>query len=390
MPRPAPRRGVGSGVVVTEDGYVLTNHHVVRDATKITVELSDGRTFDGRAIGTDEPSDLALVKIDATGLRAVPLGDSNAVEVGDVVLAVGNPLGLGQTVTMGIISAKGRSTARGDGSYEDFLQTDAPINQGNSGGALVNLRGELVGINSQILSPSGGNIGIGFAIPSNMARHVMDELRAEGRVRRAQLGVVVQQVTSEIARSLGLDQVGGAIVSEVAPGSAASKAGLEPQDVITTFNGQPVTDMNSLRNRVAEAKPGSAATLVVIRDGQTRTMTATLDEAAVSRQARADQSGDSADQAALGVTVAPITPAMRSRAGVPDDVNGLLVQEVAPDGRAASAGIQPGDVIKQVNRQPVRYVDDLRTAVRSAAADRPVLLLVNRDGRDLFVAVRPS
>ena len=390
MPRQAPpRQGVGSGVIVSPDGYVLTNHHVVRNASEIEVELPDNRTFSAEVIGSDEASDLALIKVNATSLPVVPIGDSNAVAVGDVVLAIGNPLNIGQTVTMGIVSAKGRSTGPGDGSYEDFLQTDAAINQGNSGGALVNLRGELVGINSQILSPSGGNIGIGFAIPSNMARHVMDELRTEGRVRRSQLGVVIQPLNADIAASLGLSQTSGAIVSSVTPDSPASRAGLEQEDVIVSFNGQPVTDTNAFRNRVAETKPGSTVTLGVIRDGKERTITATLGEAQASRRARSDQSDERADQAALGVSVAPLTPELKSRAGIPDDVTGLLVQQVAPQGRAAGAGIQAGDVIRSVNRTPVRTVEDLQAAVKSNA-DRPTLLLVNREGRDLFVAVRPS
>jgi Do/DeqQ family serine protease len=386
--RPAPRqRGLGSGVIVTADGYILTNHHVVDGAETIRVELSDRRTHDARLVGSDEPSDLALLKVQASGLKPLSLGDSDAVEVGDVVLAIGNPLGIGQTVTMGIVSAKGRSTGIGDGSYEDFLQTDAPINQGNSGGALVSTKGELVGINSQILSVTQGNIGIGFAIPSNMARHVMDELRAEGRVRRAQLGVTVQPVTSDMAASLGLDEISGAIVSSVTAGSAADRAGLARGDVITSFNGQPVSDTNSLRNRVAAAEPGSNATVVVLRDGKERTVSVRLDEAAASRAARRGGDPEGEGSTALGVSVAPLTPELAARARVPRDVQGLIVQDVTPDSRAAAAGIQPGDVIVEVNRKPVQSIDDLRAAVR-ATTDRPLLLLVNRAGKDLFIAVR--
>jgi Do/DeqQ family serine protease len=279
--RQAPRqRALGSGVIVTTDGYILTNHHVVDGAETISVDLTDGRTLTATLIGSDTPSDLALLKVPGHDFKALALGDSDAVKVGDVVLAVGNPLNIGQTVTMGIISAKGRSTGPGDGSYEDFLQTDAPINHGNSGGALVSMKGELVGINSQILSNGGdGNIGIGFSIPVNMAKSVMEQLRATGKVTRAQLGVTVQGVTSDIAQSLGLKETRGAIVSGVTPGSAADRAGVKRGDVIESFNGQAVHDTNSLRNRVAQSGPGSAADLLIVRDGGERHVTVTLDEA---------------------------------------------------------------------------------------------------------------
>ncbi len=387
-PRQPRQRGLGSGVIVSPDGYILTNHHVVDAADDISVDMSDHRTLKARLVGSDKPSDLALLKVEASNLSSLALGDSDAVRVGDVVLAVGNPLGIGQTVTMGIISAKGRSTGVGDGSYEDFLQTDAPINHGNSGGALVNLKGELVGINSQIVSMSDGNIGIGFAIPANMARHVMEQLRSDGRVRRAQLGVTVQQVTSDLAESLGLARVTGAIVSSVEAGSAAERAGVKRGDVIMAFNGQPVQDMNSLRNRVAETSPGAATAIVVNRDGQERELSLTLDEAAASRPGR-HEPGPDGDQAALGVAVQPLTPERAARAGMNRDATGLLVEDVDPDGRAAAAGIRPMDVIQEVNRKPVETVDDLRAAVR-AANDRPVLILVSREGKGLFVTVKPS
>ena len=393
MPRMPRQRALGSGVVVTSDGYVLTNNHVIDAADDIRVEFADGRSVKATLVGADTPSDLALLKIDRSGLPTLPLGNSDAVEVGDVVLALGNPLGIGQTVTMGIVSAKGRSTGTGDGSYEDFLQTDAPINHGNSGGALVSMKGELIGINSQIVSPGDGNIGIGFAIPANMARHVMDDLKADGRVRRSQLGVTVQPVTSDMAESLGLKDVGGAIVSSVASGSAAERGGIRRGDVIRSFNGQPVHDFNALRNRVADARPGSAASVVVLRDGSERTLTVKLDEAASAREARERGPEATEDKAALGVAVAPLSPDAASRAGLGKDAHGVVVRQVNPDGRAADAGIQPGDIILEVNRQPVQSVDDLRSAVRRAA-EKPTLLLVRRaeagEGRDLFVTVRPE
>ena len=272
------QRGLGSGVIVSADGYILTNHHVIDGAEEIKVDLSDNRNFDTTLIGSDPPSDLAVLKIDAQKLSALALANSDRVRVGDVVLAVGNPLGLEQTVTMGIVSAKGRSTGLSDGSFQDFLQTDAPINQGNSGGALVNTNGEVIGINSQILSPTGGNIGIGFAVPANMARSVMDQLIKSGRVRRGILGIIAQPMTSDIATSLGLREVRGAIVSAVAPGSPAERAGVQPGDVIVSFNGEPVADGNALRNAVAGTQPGTEVTLTVRRDGREEQLRATLAE----------------------------------------------------------------------------------------------------------------
>jgi len=381
------QHAAGSGVVVAADGYILTNNHVIDGADDIKVDLTDGRTISAKLVGTDKASDLALLKISASDLHPIALGNSDAVQVGDVVLAVGNPLDLGQTVTMGIISAKGRSTNVGDGSYEDFLQTDAPINHGNSGGALVNMKGELVGINSQILSPSDGNIGIGFAIPANMARHVMDELRTSGKVTRAQLGVTVQNVSSDMAQSLGLKTVGGAIVGSVTAGSAAERAGIKQGDVILSFNGQPVHDMNSLRNRVADTKPGSSASVTVVHDGSEKSLTVKLDEAQPAESARNDSAGESEDKTALGLSVVPLTPDLASRIGAPKAAHGLVVEEVNPDGRAADAGLQAGDLIEQVNRQPVQTVDELKAAVRRSA-DKPVLLLISRQGTEIFVTVR--
>jgi len=390
----APRqRALGSGVIVTTDGYILTNNHVVDNADEIKVDLSDDRTLTAKLVGTDKPSDLALLKVNASNLHAIAVGNSDAVKVGDVVLALGNPMGIGETVTMGIISAKGRSTSVGDGGYEDFLQTDAPINHGNSGGALVNTKGELVGINSQILSSNDGNIGIGFAIPSNMAKNVMEQLRTHGKVTRSQLGVTVQGVTSDLAESLGLKQAQGVIVSSVAEGSAAERAGVKRGDVIESFNGQRVHDTNTLRNRVAEAGPGKTADLVILRDGSEKTLKVTLDEANPEKLARRgerdSEPGESNDKTALGVAVAPLTPELRERARTSKDAQGLLVQDVNPDGRAAVAGIQPGDVIEEVNRKPVKSVDDLRAALKQTS-DRPTLLLINRQGSDIFVTVRPA
>jgi serine protease Do len=395
MPRPR-QNALGSGVVVTTDGYILTNNHVVDGADSISVELTDGRTLSAKVIGTDQPSDLALIKVNGSGFKPIKFGDSNAARVGDVVLAVGNPFKLGQTVTMGIISAKGRSTGVPDGSYEDFLQTDAPINHGNSGGALVNTKGELVGINSQIVSDGGeGNIGIGFAIPANMARRVMDDLRTTGKVTRGQLGVGVQAISQDLATNLGLADTNGVIVTSVTPGSAAERAGLKRGDVIRSLNGQQVHDVNALRNRVAEAGPAAAAELVIMRDGVEKHLSAKLDQADGRRAARdggpveRDSERGGSDAAALGITVVPLTPELASRLGAAKNAEGLVVQEVDPDGRASAAGIRAGDVIQEVNRQPVKSIDELRAAVRRTT-DKPALLLINRQGADIFVTVRPA
>jgi serine protease Do len=275
---PQVQMGLGSGVIVQSNGTILTNHHVIDGAEAIKVELTNNRILDAKVIGSDAPSDLAVLKIDAKELAALSLGDSDRVRVGDVALAIGNPLGIGQTVTAGIISAKGRATGLSDGSFEDFLQTDAPINQGNSGGALVNTNGELIGINSQILSTSGGSIGIGFAIPSNMARNVMDQLIATGKVRRGQLGIMIEPVTPEKVASLGLKEPGGVLVAAVAPNSPAARARLRPGDVIIAFQGQPVTDGNTLRNRIASTPPGTRVKLTIARDGREQDVEVTLGE----------------------------------------------------------------------------------------------------------------
>ncbi|HET6977471.1 MAG TPA: Do family serine endopeptidase [Pyrinomonadaceae bacterium] len=272
------REALGSGVIVSQDGYVLTNHHVIDGAEQIRVDLTDGRTFEAKLVGSDAPSDLAVLKIDTTNLPVLVLGDSDRTRIGDVVLAIGNPLGVGQTVTMGIISAKGRQTGLSNGSFEDFLQTDAPINQGNSGGALVSTNSELIGINSQILSPSGGSIGLGFAIPSNMARTVLEQLINSGKVRRGQLGIVVLKIPSEEAAQLGVRQGPGVVVYRVQSGSGADRAGLKQGDVITALNGTGINDPNTFRNLIAGIAPGTEVNLTVKSGGNERQVRATLGE----------------------------------------------------------------------------------------------------------------
>jgi Do/DeqQ family serine protease len=395
-PAPAPEqrvRGLGSGVIVTADGYILTNHHVIDGAQRIEVDLQGPRTVTAKLVGSDPPSDLAVLKTDESGLTALALADSDKVQVGDLVLAVGNPLGIGQTVTLGIISAKGRRTGLSNGSFEDFLQTDAPINRGNSGGALVDANGDLVGINSQILSPSGGSIGIGFAIPSNMARDVLDQLVKKGKVTRGHLGVTVQPVTEDIAASLRLVSAKGVIVSQVQPGSAAERAGLKRGDVILALNGNLVTEANSFRNEIANTPPGRTVTLRISRNRDEQELSLTLGELTpqqrpsgpaneVEPQARTDDSGK------LGIAVQPLTPTIAQQLRISADVQGLVVLEVDPSGPAADAGIQQGDVIEQVDQQPVRSVADLKAAIERSDK-RPLLLLVNHRGVTVFVTIRP-
>jgi serine protease Do len=385
--RPSFRQqGLGSGIVATADGYILTNHHVVDGADRITVELSDRRVLTARVVGNDAPSDLALLKVGASNLTPLALSDSDEARVGDIVLAVGNPLGIGQTVTAGIISAKGRTTELGEGAFQDFLQTDAPINRGNSGGALVNLQGQLVGINAQIVSPSGGNIGLGFAIPSNMVRNVLVQLKEQGHVRRARLGVAVQAVTADIAASLGLTDVRGALVSAVQPASPAAKAGLRQGDVILDVQGHAVSNSNDLRNAVSGMTPGSTVRLTVRRDGHDEVLTAHLSELVDAPQAEATKP-EAAPQGQLGIAVTPVTPQIAAQRELAPSAKGMLVTEVDPNGPAAAAGLQPNDVISKVNGQDVGSVADLRAAL-GRAGGKPSLILVDRDGRSLFLAVR--
>ncbi|HEY8550406.1 MAG TPA: DegQ family serine endoprotease [Vicinamibacterales bacterium] len=385
IPRgPRSERGLGSGVVVSADGYILTNNHVVEGANRVRVDFTDGRSFDSEVVGTDPPSDLAVLKVDAQGLPTLQLADSDQARVGDVVLAIGNPLGIGQTVTMGIVSAKGRSTGASEGAYEDFIQTDAPINRGNSGGALVNLRGELIGINSQIMSPSGFNIGIGFAIPSTMARDVMDQLVKHGRVRRGLLGVIVQQVTPELARSLNLDSARGAIITRVNPDSPAERAGLQRGDVILSFDGKKVDSSNSLRNAVARVAPGTTVRMTLLRDGRERDVEVKVGELTDDQIARQSRETPGREGGRYGLTVEPLTPELRRRLQV-EAKTGVAVADVAPGSPAAEAGIQPGDIIEQVDGKPVKDADELRAALDAASKDRPALVLVHRRGNTVFV-----
>jgi serine protease Do len=380
------QRALGSGVIVREDGHIVTNHHVIDGAEDIKVDLSGKGTYSAKVVGSDAPSDLAVLKISADGLPVLSLGDSDRVRVGDVVLAVGNPLGVGETVTEGIISAKGRATGVSDGSFQDFLQTDAPINQGNSGGALVNTRGELIGINSQIVSNNGGSIGIGFAIPSNMAKSVMTQLIGKGKVQRGKLGVGIQQVTSDLAAGLGLKEPRGVVINSIVPGGPADKAGLKTGDVILKFNGKDVNDSNLLRNEIAGTPPGTEVTFTILRGGNQQDIRARLGELTGESAPAQEPGGGEEGSSKLGITVVPLTPDIAGQLGLRRGAQGVVITDVDAGGPAAQAGLQRGDLIQEVNRQPVRTLGDMRGALQRSG-NRPPLLLINRQGQTIFVPV---
>ena len=385
VPQERREESLGSGVIISPDGYIVTNNHVVDGASKVKVFLPDKREFEGRVIGKDTKTDIAVVKIDATNLPTVVLGDSKKLEIGDYVLAVGDPFGIGETVTMGIVSAKGRGGLDIE-DYEDFIQTDAAINPGNSGGALIDSHGDLVGINTAILaSNGGGNQGIGFAIPVNMVRHVMDQIIRNGKVVRGWLGASVQEVTPVMAKVFGMNNAGGAVVDEVTPNSPAAGAGLKQGDIITAVNDQPVSGPNELRLRIADMAPGSVAHLQVLRNGQQHSITVKVGTLPDKQErASAEQSGEQSGLA--GLHVQTLTPSVAQDLGLPSSTHGVVVTTVSDDSAAADAGLQHGDVIEQVDRQPVRNVGEFERAVSKAGNDA-IVLLVNRGGQTSFVTI---
>jgi len=381
-PRAQREHSLGSGVIVSPEGYILTNNHVVDGATDVRVTLPDKREFQARVVGTDPKTDVAVLKISATALPAVTIGDSSKVQVGDYALAIGNPFGVGETVTMGIVSAKGRGNL-GIEDYEDFIQTDAPINPGNSGGALINDRGELVGINTAIIAHgSDGNQGIGFAVPSNLARQVMDQILKNGKVTRGYLGIVPQDVTPEIAKAFGASEPTGALVGDVSPNTPASRAGLEKGDIILDLNGQPVADSNQVRMSISMMAPGSLVNLKVWRDGAARQITVKLGELP-GQQERASNDNSGSENALQGVSVENLSADDARQLGLSPNTTGVVVTGIDPASKAADSGLQRGDVIQQVNHQAVHNTREFEQALQKSG--RSPLLLVNRRGTTLFV-----
>jgi len=390
-----PRGGIGSGVIVTRDGYILTNNHVVEGATEVKVSTNDRKEYQAKVIGTDPRSDVAVIKISASNLPVLPIADSGRVQVGDLALAIGDPFGIGQTVTMGIISATGR-VGLSPGNYEDFIQTDAAINPGNSGGALVNTNGELIGINTAIISRSGGNQGIGFAIPINMAREVMDQLVKSGKVTRGYIGVIPQDITPDLARAFSLPSASGAAITRVEPNTPAAKAGLKPGDVVTAVNGEAITDANGLRLRVSRTQPGTTLRMTVQRpEGKTEipvTLERLPDQKGAGDENNEEQGGGigrGASSTMQGLNVTDLTSDITSELQLPAGTKGVVVARVEPGSAPAEAGLQRGDVITQVNRKPVSSVAEFESAVRSSGS-KSVLLLVNRGGGSMFVVVQPQ
>ncbi len=394
-PKEAPRerkeRSLGSGVIVAADGLIVTNNHVVAKADEIKVYLSDKREFKAKLIGTDSKTDLAVLKIEADGLHTIPWGDSDKLEVGEFVLAVGNPFGLTQTVTMGIVSAVGRASM-GIAEYEDFIQTDAAINPGNSGGALVNVRGELIGINTAIFSQSGGNMGIGFAVPSNMSRAILEQLVKSGKVVRGWLGVSIQELSSELASSFGLSEAKGVLVSDVLDGSPAKAAGLERGDVIVEYDGKPVENPTQLRNAVAQTPVGKKVSVKFVREKATKSVEVTIGEQPKQvAQGGGDEEREAVRPAGLlsDIDVRELNADWKQRLGLGDRERGLVVTRVNPGSVAEEGGVREGDIILEVNRKPVVTLKAYEQAVSGLGKRDSVLLLLKRQGRTTYVMLKP-
>lgn len=385
-PQEAHPEGVASGVIISADGYIVTNNHVVHDANEIRVKLGDQRLLTAKLIGTDEASDLALIKVNGTGLPFLKFGNSASLRLGEIVLAVGNPFNVGQTVTMGIVSAKGRNVGILDNGYEDFIQTDAAINPGNSGGALVNLKSELVGINTAILSKSGGGQGIGFAVPSNMVRPIIDQIRQNGHVRRGWLGVAIQDLTPELAQGLETKTDRGVVISDVIEKGPAARAGVQQGDVVVKINGEQVASASALRNMVAMIGPGASVKLTVVRQSATKDIDVKLDQKKDGAEEQQMQSPSEGPMS--GLSLQDLTPELRRQLELPSKVSqGVVVAEVDPRSKAGRAGLKEGDVIISVNRKPVGSVSQIQGVIEKGRA----LLRIFRNGQGgggyLFIAL---
>ena len=385
-PQEQREQGLGSGVIIGSNGYILTNNHVVDGATDVKVDLNDKREFEAHIVGRDPKTDIAVLKINADHLPAMFMGDSSKAQVGDLVFAIGDPFGVGQTATMGIVSATGRANL-GIEDYENFIQTDAPINPGNSGGALINAQGELIGINTAILSHSGGNQGIGFAIPINQARHVMEEIVQSGHVTRGWLGATIQDVTPALAQGFGLDKAEGVAISDVAPGSPAAQAGLKPGDVVLSMKGEPVASSADLRLRVSEAGPGASVPMTVRRGNSTLDITAKLGELPTDKGEASVT--DSGKNAMSGMEVEDLTSDLRQQLHLSSNAQGVAVSQVDPNSAAAAGGVQQGDVIEEVNHHAISTVSEFEQAMHNAST-QTVLLRVVRGGTGLYLAIEPK
>jgi serine protease Do len=396
QPRERKAQSLGSGVIVSADGYILTASHVVDGADKVKVALASGeKEFDAKIIGADPPSDIALLKIEGKDLPQATIADSDKLEVGDLVLAIGNPFAVGQTVTMGIVSAVGRG-GFGINTYENFIQTDAAINPGNSGGALVDAEGRLIGINTAIFSRSGGNMGVGFAVPINMARYVMDRLTSEGKVNRGYLGVYLQpEITPRLMKEFRLQEMSGALVTKVEPGSPAAKAGLKEGDFIVDFNGKKVSDMRQLQILISQSAPGTKATLKLYRDGKEKTVSTTLGQLPDALTARGGRNqpgerGQSGTDALDGVEVTDLDVETRRELSIPNSVRGVLVTDVEENSNAAEAGLRPRDVIIEINRRPVHNAEEAITLSEKAESDSILLRIwrgVGGQGGNFYLSV---
>lgn len=387
-PRQQREQSLGSGVVISSDGYLLTNNHVVEGSSEVRISLSDKREIKAKIVGTDPKTDIAVLKVEQRNLPVLPIADSTKVKPGQFALAVGNPFGLGETVTMGIVSATGRGNLN-IVDYEDFIQTDAAVNPGNSGGALVDIHGALIGINTAILSRSGGNQGIGFAVPIGMARQVTARIVKDGKVVRGWLGVAIQPVTPAMARAMKLQRAEGALVGDVTPESPAKKAGIRRGDLVVAINGEHIDEARDLSWKVAMLSPGTTVRLNILREGREQEIPVVLGEQPSERQAIGQEPEDRAAPALEGVEVEDLTPQIKRELGLSARTTGVVVTDLEPGSSAAEAGLQPGDIIQEVNHHEVAAVSEFERAVRQASRE-PIMLLINRGGSTLFVVVEPE